>query len=867
MKKILILFITIVLLLTSLPSGLTIGSPVESDLSITVILTVEGDIQTNDPWTTGSTNVNEWAKPMYYIWFDDNGNPEDGRYGNGAGPMSAQVNLDTGMLGLRWYGDDGVWGNSDDYINWPIDQTSPGSGEWSCGPCNISAKLLNDGHSISVTFPLSLIGSPQSLEISAMTSPWTTSALDNTGTGVGTNGWIVISDTSTTDTYLFEDSAAESLTWPAGLTHSELLPNFDIQSLQAIIGGEGPSEPQVRIVSTTSPLVSTDGPVVTVELTNEFNEPLQIDVNTTVTYLTSGQWLWWEDNQIEISPQGTEEVNVVIPYSIYGGTPLKIEWTATFERSQIEYYVTFTDCVMTAMNTVINDSEGYFIIIDNADDYNSTLDIDWENINPQYQDSVVTSSDGKIHLMMLNFSTHHSPLDISLSSVPVVGDIDADSLMGLKGTADTVVGVAQKAGHIKSPFLDKLGVISAGLDFSYTTLRSLDCILTSDNCPEDDWEAFDMFITWTLSAAILGGTAVALLATSPGWAPAGLAVATAASTVSVAYGTAKLLAPLVKEAMEAQADGGYVPEDVSYISTHRSIFMEPDPTDEQMSTGFCDVVAGCTSDTVDYWGSDIALDLIEKYPDQDLDEWNYTGVKTAPLMDYADGEMEGTLLFFELTNEETGDTTISPFIIETEGSMEMVYHGEMPEPTFQYQFNYDINTHQGTLGTPSYVYGQGTQIRIDEPSGNGDLDLHVYVDDLHIGVNYDTGEVENQVPGAWYCGDVDTSIWTEMIVLPEDIDDYRVVINAADAEQSLEDYQFNVLVLDDGLIMAELDEEEQIAQGEMKEFTIHESMQDGEFQIDVAEGGGVGSMIVLMVVIVLAVLIVGILLLRRRRKG
>jgi len=866
MSKRLVPIVTVLLLLSVIPLSTTSEANDNSDLSITAILTVEGEIQTNDPWTTGSTHVNEWAKPMYYIWFDDNGNPEDGRYGNGAGPFSAQVNLDTGRLGVRWFGENGIWGDSDDYTNWPIAETSSGSGRWTCGECGISASILDDGHSLSVTFPLELIGSPDTLEVSAMASPWTSSAYDNTGSGAGMGGWIVISDTYIENSYSLEDAAIESLTWPSELSNSELGPNFNIQSLQVIVGGEAPVDQEITMVSTNPPLVPVSGPDVSVEVTNGFDESKDVNVNATVTQLSTGDWLHWEDVDISLTSGGSQEVTFDIPYSFLDNVPIKVDWTATYEMGMTTQFTTYTDYVITTVDTTVNDSQGYFVIIDNEDDYNSSLGIDWDHLNPEFQDSVVTSTDGKVHMVIVNYSAHHSPLDVDFSSMPVVGNVNASSLMGLKGTADTVVGVAQKAGKIESPMLNKLGVISAGVDLSYITIQSLDCILTEDNCPEDDWEAFDMFVTWTLSAAIVGGTALALTATSPAWAPTLVAAAT---TASVAYGTGKLLAPLVKHALEAEANGSYIPEDVTYVSTHRSVFMETDPTDYQMSTGFCNVVASCDSDTVEGFGHELSADLMENYPDQDLEDWNVTGVNTAPLMNFIDGDPEGTLHFFELENEETGDTTISPFIIEDQG-MNIVYHGEQPEPTFQYEVNIDPNTYQGTYGTPDYAYQQGSQIELNEPNGQGDLDLHVYVGEQHIGMNYETGEVENQVPGAWYSGDTDTTSFSEMVVLPEDVDDYRIAVNAEGAEHPQEDYQVRVVMLDDQHVMAEMVDERQIGQGELKEYTIHESTEGEEFDIDATVPGDDGSddlglWIGMIVGVAVIALLVGIVVLRRKR--
>ncbi|NYT12087.1 MAG: hypothetical protein GKC03_05975 [Methanomassiliicoccales archaeon] len=870
-SKTLTSLVTVALLLSMIPLSTTLEGANGSDLSITVILTVEGEIQTDDPWTTGSPNINDWAKPMYYIWFDDNGNPDDGRYANGAGPLSAQVNLDTGLLGLRWFGEDRIWGNTDDSVYYPIPAVTPGS-EWYCEPNSISASIINDGHSFSITFPLGLIGSPSTLDVSAMASPWTTSALDNTGTGSGIGGWITINDTSVEDVYSLDDPSGESLSWPSELANSALLPNFNIERLEVIIGEGVPTIPTVNIVSTTAPLVYVVGPVVTAEVTNTFEESMDITVNATVYQVSTGTRLHWEDVDITLSSGQSQEVSVEIPMSFMEGVPIQVIWTARYIVSAIPYFATYTDYVITTLDQTVDDSEGYFMIIDNEDDYNSTLAIDWENIAPEFQDSVVSSTDGKVHMMIVNFSAHHSPLGVDLSSAPVVGGIDSESLMNLKGTADTIVGVAAKAAKYESPMMDKLGVVSAGLDLSYVTYRAINCQISGDSCPKDDWEAFDMFVTWTLSAAIVGGTAVALLATSPGWVTGGLAVAAAASAASLAYGSAKLIIPLVKQAIEAEADGEFTPEEgVTYISTQRSVFMEQDPTDYQMSTGFCEVVGSCSNGTADAWIDDFSAELTEKYPDQDLEDWNVTGVNTAPLMNYVDGEPQGTLHFVELQNKETNETTIEPIFIENEGSLQIVYHGEQQEPVLNYEFNYNAMTYSGTMGTPDYVYNSGSQITVEEPGGttNGDLDLHVYVDDMHIGRNYDTGEIENQVPGAWYSGDLDTAHFTEMVILPANIEDYRIEVDARDAEHATEIYTVDVIVLEDGHIVAELVEEDQIQQGDSKGYDIHIAEDNGEIHIETSTAGDGGDDIwiwigLIVVVAALAVIVVFVMLRRKR---
>jgi hypothetical protein len=163
---------------------------------------------------------------MYYIWFDVNGNPEDARYGNGAGPSTHQIRFDTGQLYLEVV-------NGETTTYGPITETNSGSNEWIDDTNNIQATITNNGQSLQIIFPLSLIYDPSTLEISAMASPWTTSALDNTGTDNGaSDGWIIISDTTLEGSYEETDVTDESLSWPTDLSNSTQMPNFNIEKLK-----------------------------------------------------------------------------------------------------------------------------------------------------------------------------------------------------------------------------------------------------------------------------------------------------------------------------------------------------------------------------------------------------------------------------------------------------------------------------------------------------------------------------------------------------------------------------------------------------------------------------------------------------------
>jgi hypothetical protein len=202
----------------------------EDELMITVTLTVEGEIQLDDPWTTGEISVNEWAKPMYYIWLDPNGDPEDARHGNGAGASAHHIRCDNGNLQIEDYTDP---------ANPLIYTTIAGTKQWSNDALNIEASITNSDKSLQVSFPLSLIGNPSALDVSAMCSPYTGSAVDNTGADSGNSeGWIVIADATVEGSYEFLDVADEELTWPSTLSDSDRLANFNIEKLEVEITQE-----------------------------------------------------------------------------------------------------------------------------------------------------------------------------------------------------------------------------------------------------------------------------------------------------------------------------------------------------------------------------------------------------------------------------------------------------------------------------------------------------------------------------------------------------------------------------------------------------------------------------------------------------
>ena len=194
MKKSLFKTLTIIALLTGILITIsTVFAQNEDELSIKVTLTVKGTIDTYDD------NPNDFADPLYYIWLDTNGNPNDGGYGNGQGTYQVGIQLgaewtqiDSPRLHFWGPGSDGIVGTSDDE-DYYLSETVPGvSKTWKEN--NLEAKISADGKSFIVVFPISKIGSPNSLEVSFMTATTTSASTDNldptTPLSQGIQGWI-----------------------------------------------------------------------------------------------------------------------------------------------------------------------------------------------------------------------------------------------------------------------------------------------------------------------------------------------------------------------------------------------------------------------------------------------------------------------------------------------------------------------------------------------------------------------------------------------------------------------------------------------------------------------------------------------------
>jgi hypothetical protein len=116
--------------------------------------------------------------------------------------------------------------------------------------------------------------------------------------------------------------------------------------------------------------------------------------------------------------------------------------------------------------------------------------------------------------------------------------------------------------------------------------------------------------------------------------------------------------------------------------------------------------------------------------------------------------------------------------------------------------NYPVNWDDGSVSSMKSSYPprlkveeegsiagkSGTLIHLREVGNR--LYLHVYDhQNRHVGLNRDTEQIENEIPGAEY---FDNNEKTTYIALPSEIFEFRIVIDSQNAEESVETYNLSI---------------------------------------------------------------------------
>ncbi|HKZ93706.1 MAG TPA: S8 family serine peptidase [Candidatus Bathyarchaeia archaeon] len=135
-----------------------------------------------------------------------------------------------------------------------------------------------------------------------------------------------------------------------------------------------------------------------------------------------------------------------------------------------------------------------------------------------------------------------------------------------------------------------------------------------------------------------------------------------------------------------------------------------------------------------------------------------------------------------------------------------------------------VNAYRALQEVDELLGRRGWQIKLDPP---GNLDLHAF-DALgrHVGINYETGDLEMQIPEAIHTGDETNG--SETIYLPSEITDYEIRIVNRETATSVE-FTLNITSFDSlgNLIMEEPLEGLLQADSEMK--YVVDGVETGEF--------------------------------------
>ncbi|TFG04674.1 MAG: hypothetical protein EU536_04085 [Promethearchaeota archaeon] len=110
------------------------------------------------------------------------------------------------------------------------------------------------------------------------------------------------------------------------------------------------------------------------------------------------------------------------------------------------------------------------------------------------------------------------------------------------------------------------------------------------------------------------------------------------------------------------------------------------------------------------------------------------------------------------------------------------------------------------------------------------LDLHAYdIHGRHVGINYETNQVEVEIPGAYYSGD--TYVGVEWIYLPPTITDYYLMVNAHDAESPIEEYNLTIATMPPQQVLTQVSFTATISNGDTEVWVPQISPETNELEV------------------------------------
>jgi len=406
------------------------------------------------------------------------------------------------------------------------------------------------------------------------------------------------------------------------------------------------------------------------------------------------------------------------------------------------------------------------------------------------------------------------------------------SIDKLKDAGDFVTGFGEVLGLTKDVgWAEAWGVLSPLYDITVPTVKAGTCWLFGQFCPKDEkekWGLVGQAAKGVYNLAVWGATAAGYTLVAP------IAFLVELNLQIIAW---------IPDMMEA-------PEDEDEVDTwevyRNSEYIKSSSVDSRQFQAM-------QHDTTLFASGNTSNRLYGLVPEGASVDGGY-GI---PISNDTES---GTMLLIPVKDETTGEVTMRAVYTQYDqdlGSSAPSFPGQW---TVTYaDLKYAQNDATFRLSKSDLVSSDTTDIAIRETGTNGgDLDLHVYAGDRHIGMNYETGQIENQVPGAWYSGDGDTSSATEMILLPADVKEYRIVVDARGAAHAEEQYEILTTVVRGDSMEARAVGEAEIGQGDSHDYHVSIVEDGGEISLDTdigeGQGGGSSAWIVILVIVVLAVL-------------
>ncbi len=143
----------------------------------------------------------------------------------------------------------------------------------------------------------------------------------------------------------------------------------------------------------------------------------------------------------------------------------------------------------------------------------------------------------------------------------------------------------------------------------------------------------------------------------------------------------------------------------------------------------------------------------------------------------------------------------------------------------------------GSVPAPNYwdfdITDSGTVIQLSEPSGQEKLYLHVYDSfDNHVGLNYDTNEIELEIPGSYY-SDINNEI---TIIIPPSVTAFRNYVDSTYSEKELETYSLSIVSVNETALVSTLKENNVITKGENQEIAFCYLSVNSEYGTTFGEG-------------------------------